>query len=84
MIPALAAAAALVLSPAVSAQPAHLAPGCHRAVFTENSGEGPTYRVVICYFTHQNDTKWVMTVDGSPLQNGAVIFVPRPRPDDDR
>lgn len=77
MIPALAATAALMLSPVSAAPP--LAPGCHHAVFTEDSGNGPTYKVVICYFTHQKDTPWVLTVDGSRLHNGAVILVPKPR-----
>lgn len=82
MILELAAAAALAFPPA-PAPVAPLAPGCHHAVFTENSGEGPTYRVIICYFTHQRHTPWVLTVDGSHLHNGAVIFVPKPRDRDE-
>lgn len=50
-------------------------PPCDHAVISENSGNGPTYRVVICYALRPlNDQRWALIVDGGPLQNGAVII----------
>lgn len=66
MIPALAAMAALT---------------CQYATISENSGNGPNYRVVICTALRDaDDARWNLIVDGGPLQNGAVIIgvkVPR-------
>jgi hypothetical protein len=51
-------------------------------VFTENSGNGPTYHVQICdaLLKPRPGHQWELIVDGSPLGNGAVILgqqVPR-------
>lgn len=51
-------------------------PHCQPVTFTENSGNGPTYHVQICgaLKTALAAHHWQLIVDGSPLQNGAVIF----------
>lgn len=50
-------------------------PHCQRAVIAENSGQGPVYHVVICdALLPSGGEGWSLIVDGSPLQNGAVIF----------
>lgn len=47
-------------------------PHCTTGTFTENSGNGPTFHhVSFCDMTSNTNT---MIVDGSPLQNRAVIF----------
>lgn len=52
-------------------------PRCERATISENSGNGPAYRVVICSALvplRAHDQRWDLIVDGGPLQNGAVII----------
>jgi hypothetical protein len=50
-------------------------PPCQKAIITENSGNGPTYHVTICNALRKlDDARWTLIVDGSPLQNGAVII----------
>lgn len=47
-------------------------PHCTTGVFTENSGNGPTYHNV--HYCSVNRFTNYMIVDGGPLQNGATIF----------
>jgi hypothetical protein len=57
-------------------------PTCYPVIFTENSGNGPTYHVQICdaLLKPRPGQKWELIVDGSPLGNRAIILgeqVPR-------
>jgi hypothetical protein len=75
--------------PAAAATASHAAgsqterpPTCYPVIFTENSGNGPTYHVRICdaLLRPQPGHEWQLIVDGGPLGNRAVIFgeqVPR-------
>ena len=62
----------LTLSGSSSASVADPVPHCVVGTFTENSGNGPTYHnVKYCNLTNNTNN---LIVDGSPLQNKAVIF----------
>jgi hypothetical protein len=57
-------------------------PTCYPAIFSENSGNGPTYHVLICdaLSRPRPGREWQFIVDGGPLGNRAIIFgqqVPR-------
>jgi len=51
-------------------------PACYPAIITENSGNGPTYKVRICDALPKPRPghEWELIVDGGPLGNRAVIF----------
>lgn len=56
------------------------APICQRVIISENSGNGPTYRVQVCGDGRSvlrwpgAGKRWQLIVDGGPLQDGAVVF----------
>jgi hypothetical protein len=57
-------------------------PTCYPAIFSENSGNGPTYHVRICnaLAKPRPGREWEFIVDGGSLGNRAIIFgqqVPR-------
>jgi hypothetical protein len=69
-------------SPAAAGSKTERAPACYPVIFTENSGNGPTYHVRICDALPRPrpGDAWRLTVDGGRLARGAVIFgqqVPR-------
>lgn len=65
---------AMILAAALGG-PGEVPPHCQHAVIMENSGNGPRYRAVICDALRDSDGEgWFLIVDGSPLQNGAVII----------
>ena len=58
-----------------TAPPTRLARGCQRVVLAQNSGQGPTDQLVICYGMKKlNDAHWQCIVNGGPLVNNAVIM----------
>jgi hypothetical protein len=80
MILKLAAAATLTLAPATTVPPMHaapLAPGCQHATIQMNSGNGPDYRVVICYALkpHGAGKRWVLINDGSSKISNGTVFI---------
>lgn len=69
-------------SPAAAGSKTERPPTCYPVIFTENSGNGPTYHVRICDALPKPrpGDEWQLTVDGGRLARGAVIFgqqVPR-------
>lgn len=62
-------------------------PHCQHVLFDENSGNGPNYHITVCgnQLAKPATGELQFIVDGSPLQNGAVVFInhvsgPQPTP----
>lgn len=69
-------------SPAAAGSKTERPPACYPVIFTENSGNGPTYHVQICDALPKPrpGQEWQLIVDGGRLASRAVIFgqqVPR-------
>lgn len=61
----------LALTAALATGPTH----CQHAVIEPNSNTGTPIHVLICDALKSSDGEgWQLIVDGSPLQNGAVIL----------
>jgi hypothetical protein len=63
-------------TPATPGGPNERPPTCYPAILTENSGNGPTYRVQICDALRKPrpGQEWQLIVDGGPLRGHAVIL----------
>lgn len=71
-------------SPAATGSHTERPPTCYPVIFTENSGNGPTYHVRICDALPKPRPghEWQLIVDGGRLASRAIIFgqqVPRRR-----
>jgi hypothetical protein len=69
-------AAATATTPPAASSRTERPPTCYPVIFTENSGNGPTYHVRICdaLLRPRPGHEWQLIVDGGPLGNRAVIF----------
>jgi hypothetical protein len=73
-------AAAIALAPfivTIAPAQASLAPGCQHATLTENSGNGPTLHIIICYALKApgDDMRWQLVNDGAgTLDTGDVLI----------